>query len=154
KKNKVEWVKGSARLLGKGQVEVTAEGQPAQTLVAKKEIIIATGSSARSVPGITIDKKRIITSDEALHMKETPKSIIVMGSGAVGVEFASIFNRFGSQVTLIELLPRIVPNEDEAVSAELAKSFGRLKIKVMTGTKVTSAKPTDKDVTIEAQLPD
>jgi dihydrolipoyl dehydrogenase len=153
KKNKVEWVKGSARLLGKGQIEVTAEGQPAQKLTAK-EIIVATGSSARSVPGITIDRKRIITSDEALHMKETPKSIIVMGSGAVGVEFASIFNRFGSQVTLIELLPRIVPNEDEAVSAELAKSFGRLKIKVMTGTKVTSAKPTDKDVTIEAQLPD
>ena len=108
KKNKVEWVKGSARLLGKGQIEVTAEGQPAQKLTAK-EIIVATGSSARSVPGITIDKKRIITSDEALHMKETPKSIIVMGSGAVGVEFASIFNRFGSQVTLIELLPRIVP---------------------------------------------
>src|ERR687895_1731341 len=152
KKNKIEWIKGSGRLAGKGTVEIT-EGQK-QTLAAKKEIIVATGSTPRSVPGIEIDRKRIITSDEAIHLPAIPKSIVIMGSGAVGVEFASIFNRFGSQVTLVELLPRIVPNEDEAVSAELAKSFGRLKIKVMTGTKVTSAKPTDKDVTIEAQLPD
>ena len=152
KKNKVEWVKGTARLAGNGRVEVTNGGD--KTMLTAKEILVATGSSARSVPGIEIDHKRIITSDDAINMKAIPKSITVMGSGAVGVEFASLFNRLGSQVTLIELLPRIVPNEDEAVSAELDKAFRRLKIKTLTGTKVTSAKPDANGVTVDAQLPD
>jgi dihydrolipoamide dehydrogenase len=103
KKNKIDWIKGSGRLAGKGQVEVT-EGQT-QTLTARKEIIVATGSQPRSVPGIEIDRKRIITSDEAIGLKQIPKSVVIMGSGAVGVEFASIFRRFGSEVTIIELLP-------------------------------------------------
>ncbi|HVL68948.1 MAG TPA: dihydrolipoyl dehydrogenase [Vicinamibacterales bacterium] len=152
KKNKIDWIKGSGRLAGKGKVEIT-EGQK-QTLTAKKEIIVATGSTPRSVPGIEIDRKRIITSDEAIHMKEIPKSIAIMGSGAVGVEFGSIFRRFGSEVTIIELLPRIVPVEDEAVSAELEKSFKKQGIKVMTGTKVTSAKAGANGVDMEAQAPD
>ena len=152
KKNKIEWIKGSGRLTGKGTVDVT-EGQK-QTVKASKEIIVATGSTPRSVPGIEIDRKRIITSDEAIHMKEIPKSIVIMGSGAVGVEFASIFRRFGSEVTIIELLPRIVPVEDEAVSAELEKSFKKQGIKVMIGTKVTSAKPGASGVDLEAQTSD
>ena len=119
KKNKIDWIKGTARLAGNGGVDVF-EGDK-QTLKATKEIIVATGSSPRSVPGITIDHERIITSDEAIHLKAVPKSIAIMGSGAVGVEFASIFRRFGSEVTIIELLPRLVPVEDEAVSAELAE---------------------------------
>ena len=82
------------------------------------------------MPGIEIDRKRIITSDEAIDLREMPKSIVIMGSGAVGVEFASIFRRFGSEVTIIELLPRLVPVEDEAVSAELEKSFKKQGIKV------------------------
>src|SRR4051794_20699899 len=84
KKNKVEWIKGTARLTGNGGVEVF-EGD-AQTLRARRDIIVATGSAPRSVPGITIDRHRIITSDEAIHLKEVPKSIAIMGSGAVGVE--------------------------------------------------------------------
>ncbi len=152
KKNKIDWIKGSARLAGKGKVEVT-EGQK-QTLIARKELIVATGSTPRSVPGIEIDRKRIITSDEAIHMKEIPKSIVIMGSGAVGVEFGSIFRQFGSEVTIIELLPRIVPVEDEAVSAELEKSFKKQGIKLLTGTKVTSAKAGANGVDIEAQTPD
>jgi dihydrolipoamide dehydrogenase len=152
KKNKVEWVKGTGRLLGNGVVEVTNGGQTSK--LTAREIIVATGSYARSVPGIEIDHKRIITSDDAINMKPIPKSITVLGSGAVGVEFASLFNRFGSQVTLIELLPRIVPNEDEAVSAELDKAFRRLKIKTLTGTKVTAAKADANGVTVDAQLPD
>jgi dihydrolipoamide dehydrogenase len=87
-------------------------------------------------------------------MKTIPKSIVIMGSGAVGVEFASIFRRFGSEVTIIELLPRIVPVEDEAVSAELERSFRKQGIKVLTGTKVTSAKPGANGVDLEAQLLD
>src|SRR5262245_29285134 len=102
KKNKVEWIRGTARLSGGGIVNVT--GGDAPTLRAK-EIIVATGSAPRSVPGVTIDRTRIITSDEAIHLKDVPTSLAIMGSGAVGVEFASIFRRFGSEVTLIELLP-------------------------------------------------
>src|SRR3954471_9339781 len=117
KKNRIDWIKGTARLTGNGGVEVF-EGDK-QTLRARQEIIVATGSAPRGVPGIEIDRKRIITSDEAIQLREVPKTLVVMGSGAVGVEFASIFNRFGSDVTIIELLPRLVPVEDEAVSAEL-----------------------------------
>src|ERR1041384_475793 len=117
KKHKIAWIKGTARLTGNGGVEVF-EGDT-QTLRARKEIIVATGSAPRGVPGIDIDRTRIITSDEAISLKAVPRSIAIMGSGAVGVEFASIFNRFGSEVTILELLPRLVPVEDEAVSAEL-----------------------------------
>ncbi len=152
KKNKIDWIKGTARLAGNGVVEVF-EGDT-QTLKANKEIIVATGSSPRSVPGITIDHQRIITSDQAIHMKAVPKSIAIMGSGAVGVEFASIFKSFGADVTIIELLPRLVPVEDEAVSAELQKSFRKKGITVLTGTKVTSAKATGDGVELQAALAD
>jgi len=151
KKNKIDWIKGAARLAGNGKVEVV-EGEK-QTLEAR-DIIIATGSQARSVPGITLDRKRIITSDEAIHLKEVPKSLLIMGSGAVGVEFASIFRRFGSEVTIIELLPRLVPVEDAAISAELEKSFRKQGIKSLTGTKVTKATASATGVDIEAQTPD
>jgi dihydrolipoamide dehydrogenase len=152
KKNKIDWIKGSGRLTGKGKVEIT-DGDT-RTLTAKKEIIVATGSQPRSVPGITLDRKRIITSDEAIGLKQVPKSIAIMGSGAVGVEFASIFRRFGSEVTIIELLPRLVPVEDEAVSAELERSFKKQGIKVLTGTKVTAAKAGSNGVDLDAQTPD
>jgi dihydrolipoamide dehydrogenase len=152
KKNKIDWIKGSGRLAGKGKVEIT-EGDK-QMISVKKEIIVATGSQPRSVPGIEIDRQRIITSDEAINMKAIPKSIVIMGSGAVGVEFASIFRRFGSDVTVIELLPRIVPVEDEAVSTELERSFRKQGIKVLTGTKVTSAKASANGVELEAQMSD
>jgi len=151
KKNKIDWIKGTARLAGKGNVEIV-EGEK-QTLEAK-EIVIATGSSARSVPGIEIDHARIITSDEAIGLKEVPKTLVIMGSGAVGVEFASIYRRFGSEVTVIELLPRLVPLEDEAISAELEKSFKKQGIKSLTGTKVTKAVAGAGGVDIEAQTSD
>ena len=152
KKNKIAWVKGTGRLAGGGKVEVT-DGDT-QTLTAGREIIVATGSQPRSVPGITIDRKRIITSDEAIRLETVPGSIAILGSGAVGVEFGSIFRRFGSEVTIIELLPRLVPIEDEAVSAELEKSFKKQGIKVMTGTRVTSAKAGSSSVDLEAQTAD
>jgi dihydrolipoamide dehydrogenase len=152
KKNKIDWIKGSGRLTGGQRVEIT-EGQK-QTLVARKEIIVATGSQPRSVPGIEIDRKRIITSDEAIHLKEIPKSIVILGSGAVGVEFGSIFRRFGSEVTIVELLPRLVPVEDEAVSAELERSFKKQGIKVLTGTRVTGATVGKDGVTLDAQSAD
>ncbi|MGE5198395.1 MAG: FAD-dependent oxidoreductase, partial [Rhodospirillaceae bacterium] len=119
KKNNITWIKGSARLAGPGKVEVT--GDAPQTLTAK-EIVVATGSYARSVPGIELDRTRIITSDEAIGMRTVPASIVVLGSGPIGVEFATVFKRFGSEVTVIELLPHLVPLEDETISLELEKS--------------------------------
>src|ERR1700704_4422477 len=150
KKNKIDWIKGTARLTGNGGVDVF-EGEK-QTLRARKDIIVATGSAPRGVPGIEIDRRRIITSDEAIHLREVPKAIAIMGSGAVGVEFASIFARFGSDVTVLELLPRLVPVEDEAVSAELEKSFRKQGITSHTGAKVTAAKVTGDSVDIDVQL--
>jgi dihydrolipoamide dehydrogenase len=106
KKNGVTWIKGTARLLGRGDVEVT--GEHAQALHGR-EIVVATGSAPRSVPGVTIDRRRIITSDEAIAVREVPKSIVVLGAGAIGVEFGTLFRRLGSDVTIIELLERVVP---------------------------------------------
>ena len=151
KKNKIDWLKGTARLAGGLKVEVTLHEGGTQTITAKKEIIVATGSSPRSVPGIEVDRKKIIFSDEAIHLPAVPKSIAIMGSGAVGVEFASIYKSYGSDVTVIELLPRLVPGEDEAVSAELERTFKKKGIKVLTGSKVTSAKSGAKGVDIEVQ---
>ena len=160
KKNKIDWIKGTARLTGGGKVEVV-QGDPGareassdKQVLEAKDIIIATGSEPRTVPGITMDRTRIISSDEAIHLKEIPKSLVIMGSGAVGVEFASIFRRFGSDVTIIELLPRLVPVEDQAISAELEKSFRKQGIKSLTGTKVTKAAVAGNVVEIEAQTPD
>jgi dihydrolipoyl dehydrogenase len=149
KKNKVDWIKGTARLTGGKSAEVTLHDGTKQVLTARKELIIATGSAPRSVPGVEVDGTRIIFSDEAIHLPEVPARIAVMGSGAVGVEFASIFRSYGSEVILIELLPRLVPGEDEAVSAELEKDFKRRGIKSLTGTKVTSAKAGAKGVDLE-----
>jgi len=151
KKNKIDWIKGTARLRGGGAVEIV-DGETGTIQAA--EIVVATGSSARSVPGIEIDHARIITSDDAIHLAAVPTSLIIMGSGAVGVEFASIFRRFGAEVTIVELLPRLVPNEDEAISAELEKSFKKQGIKVLTGTRVLKAAPGATGVTIDVQTPD
>ena len=151
RKNKITWIKGTAQLAGGGTVHVV-DGEK-QTLDAN-EIVVATGSAPRSVPGIEIDRTRIITSDEAIHLPQVPKSLVIMGSGAVGVEFASIFRRFGSDVTIIELLPRLVPVEDEAVSAELEKSFRKQGITCLTGTRVTKATAGSKGVELEAQSGD
>ncbi len=152
KKNKIDWIKGTARLTGNGGVDVF-EGD-ARMLRARKEIVVATGSAPRSVPGVEIDRTRIITSDEAVHLKEVPTAMAIMGSGAVGVEFASIFRRFGSEVTIFELLPRLVPVEDEAISAELEKSFRKQGITCYTGARVASANVSGDGVDIEAQLAD
>jgi dihydrolipoamide dehydrogenase len=154
KKNKIDWIKGSARLTGGLGVEVTLPDGGRHALAAKKEIIVATGSAPRSVPGIDADRRQIIFSDEAIHLPAVPASIGIMGSGAVGVEFASIFRSYGSEVTVIELLPRLVPGEDEAVSTELERGFKKRGIKVMTGARVTAAKAGGNGVDIDVQHAD
>jgi dihydrolipoamide dehydrogenase len=142
KKHKIEWIKGTARITSPTSLEVTLHAGGTETLSATRQLVLATGSAPRSIPGIDVDGTRIIFSDHAIHLPSVPKSIAIMGSGAVGVEFASIFKSYGSEVTIIELLPKLVPAEDEAVSNELERTFKKRGIKSYTGTKVTSAKAT------------
>jgi dihydrolipoamide dehydrogenase len=151
KKNHITWIKGSGRLAGPGTVEVT--GDEPQTLTAP-QIVIATGSYARSVPGIEIDRARIITSDEAIALRPVPKSIVILGSGPIGVEFATVFKRFGSEVTVVELLPHLVPLEDDAISIELEKAFKKQGIAFHVSTTVTAARAGADSVEIDAKLPD
>ena len=151
KKNGITWIKGSGRLAGPGTVEVT--GDEPRTLTAP-QIVIATGSYARSVPGIEIDRVRIITSDEAIAFREVPKSIVILGSGPIGVEFATLFKRFGSDVTVVELLPHLVPLEDEAISTELEKSFRKRGIAFHVSTTVTAARAGAESVEKDAKQPD
>jgi dihydrolipoamide dehydrogenase len=114
-----------------------------------KNIIVATGSVPRALPNVAVDGKRILTSDELLELKEIPKSMLVLGAGAVGVEFASIFKRFGVDVTIVELLPRLLPIEDEEVSEALEKAFKKQGIKVATGTRLENIQVTDTGVTAD-----
>src|SRR5881227_1546840 len=163
KKNKVTVFKGSARLALPGKIEVTAEDGKKES-VQPKNIIIATGSVVRPIAGFETDGKQVVNSYHIIELTDVPKSLIVMGCGAVGVEFASVYSRFGADVTIVELLPRLVPLEDEEVSKELERSFRKRKIKAQTGTKLEKMEKTDsgvrvtgkdsngKEVTLEAEM--
>ena len=150
KKNKVDWVRGQGIIVGKGRVEVLS-GRDAQTLQTKN-IIVATGSAARMLPGLTPDADRILTNIEILNLQRIPEHLAVIGAGAVGVEFASIFNRFGSKVTLIEMLPRLVPVEDEDVSKELQRYFRKTGIRCETGAKANDIRTTESGVELSVSL--
>jgi dihydrolipoamide dehydrogenase len=135
KKNRVDIAAGFGRLAGAGRVAVRGT-DGAETVYAAKNVIIATGSTPRSLPGMDIDDKAILSSTSMLELAEVPKSLVVIGSGAVGVEFASMHARFGAKVTIIEVLPRIVPVEDEEISRELAASFKRSGMAIYPDTRV------------------
>jgi dihydrolipoamide dehydrogenase len=147
KKNKVESFQGYGRLAGPGRITVTeAKGQTREIQAPK--IVLATGSEAKTFPGFEPDGKTILTNKEILALKAVPKSMVVMGAGAVGVEFASIFHRFGTKVTILEMLPRAVPLEDEEISGELEKSFRRQGITIETQAKVEKATKTANGVAV------
>ncbi|HWO35163.1 MAG TPA: FAD-dependent oxidoreductase, partial [Candidatus Acidoferrum sp.] len=138
KKNKVETVKGYGKLTGPAQngiftVEVANEGKTHQ--LKAKNVLLATGSEARLLPGLEADD-RVLTNIEILSLKELPKSLVIVGAGAVGVEFASIYRSFGCEVTIVEMLPRLVPVEDEEVSKELARVYRKRGINFHTSAKV------------------
>lgn len=154
KKHKIEWIKGTARITSPKTLEVALHAGGTETVTATKQLVLATGSAPRSIPGIEVDGKQIIFSDHAIHLGHVPKSIAIMGSGAVGVEFASIFKSYGSEVTIIELMPKLVPAEDEAVSNELERTFKKRGIRAYTGTKVTSARASATGVDISMQRAD
>src|SRR5580698_5294075 len=151
RKNKVDWIKGWGRLAGPGKVEVTTPDGSKQ-VYETKNVVLATGSAARMLPGLKPDSKRILTNVEILAMREVPKTLAVLGAGAVGVEFASCFHRFGTKVSVFEMLPRIVPVEDEEVSKELERVFRKSGIRVETGAKVENVQKTDTGVTFTATL--
>ena len=152
KRAKVERIPGFATLKGGGKIEVASDSGT-QTLEAKN-IIVATGSEARMLPGLEADPETILTNVEILNLTAVPRSLIVIGAGAVGVEFASIFKRFGTDVTVIEMLPRVVPVEDEDVSKELDRSFRKQGIRVETGARAENIERIGKCVRLKLTTKD
>ena len=146
KKNKVTVIKGQARLLPGKKVQVGDD-----TYSAAKAVVLATGSRVKGIPqiGLEIDGERVISTDEALFLPEAPSSVAIVGAGAVGMEFADIFNAFGSQVTLIEVLPRILPLEDAECSAAMARAYKKRKIELLQGAAVKGAKVGEKSVVLD-----
>ena len=135
KKNKIDVIEGSGRLAGEGKVAVESkDGKKSE--VAAKNIILATGARARTIPGLEPDGKTIWTYREAMVPKAIPQSIIVVGSGAIGIEFASFYRAFGAEVTVVEVLDRILPVEDEEISKEAARAFKKRGIRLITGAKI------------------
>jgi dihydrolipoamide dehydrogenase len=146
KKNKVESVQGWGRYEGPGKISVEKDGK--KTTIEAANVLLVSGSEARSLPGIEPDHKTILTNRSILQLPEIPKTLIVVGAGAVGVEFASIYNSFGTQVTILEALPRVVPVEDEEISAELDKTYRKKNIQIFTSSMVESVKKDAKGVTV------
>lgn len=147
KKNDVTVVMGEARLTAKDQITVTgADGT--QTTLEADHIILATGSQPVSLPGIPVDGEKVLTYKEAILQEKLPASVIIIGAGAIGLEFSTIWNSYGSQVTLVEMLPRIAPLEDEEVSAELTRTFTRRGIKCLAETRVLGVEKTASGVQV------
>ena len=150
KKNKIDVVMGTGKLLAPGKLEVTAADGKKQTLEAKN-IIIATGGRARQLPSLPIDGKKIIGYREAMVLPEQPKSMLVVGSGAIGSEFAYFYNSIGTKITIVEFLPRIVPVEDEDISKELEKQFKKQGMEVLTNSEVLSVDTKGEGITAKVK---
>jgi dihydrolipoamide dehydrogenase len=154
RKNKIEHIAGTAKLLPKRgpqhQIQVD-QASGGQLVLETKHVILATGARARSLPGITLDDQRIIEYRRAMTLPQQPKSLIVLGAGAIGVEFASFYRSLGVEVTIVEFLPRLVPNEDPEISKELQRAFEKRGIQFLVGHKMTKAQRTGDrvDVTVE-----
>jgi dihydrolipoamide dehydrogenase len=146
KKNNVATFMGPAKLAGKGAVEIYDANQKLKETISASRILVATGARARALPGIPFDGKKVISSTEAMILKEVPKSLLIVGAGAIGVEFAYFYNALGTKVTLVEMMPKILPIEDHEVSDLLARSFKKSGIQILTETKVSSLKTADDGV--------
>jgi dihydrolipoamide dehydrogenase len=139
KKNKIDVLAGTAKLTGKNSVEVSSNGKMTDR-IKSKAIIVATGGRPRSIPGVEIDRKKILTSTEAMTLKQQPKSMIVIGGGAIGIEFAYFYNTLGTKVTVIEMLPSILPLEDREMTKIVQSSLKKGGIEILTDTKVEGVK--------------
>jgi dihydrolipoamide dehydrogenase len=153
KKHKITNIKGTARVTGKNAVTVVTADKKEEKHEAKKAIVISTGSRVKGLPqaGLELDKKRVLSSDDVLILEKAPKTMAIVGAGAVGCEFADVFAAFGTQVTLIDVMPVILPLEDAEASAELTKSFKKRKIDVVTGAKINNVKVGAKGVTMSVE---
>ncbi len=154
-KNKIDWVKGYGTILprsGAGPIQVEVKSETGAQTLETKNVIVATGSEARMLPGLEPDAKTILTNIEILDLPVIPKTMLIIGAGAVGVEFASIFNRFGTKVTVLEMLPRLVPVEDEEISKELERYFKKTGIRCETGAKAENITRTENGVRLCAAL--
>jgi dihydrolipoamide dehydrogenase len=152
KKNSIEHIKGFGRLVGGNNIEVEdSEGK--KKIYSAKNIILATGARSKELPGLKQDGGKIIGYREAMTLPKQPESMVVVGSGAIGSEFANFYQTIGTQVTLVEFLPRIVPNEDEEVSKQLERSFKKLKMKIMTGSTVESADTSKEKCLVSVKTP-
>ncbi len=149
RKNKITLFPGTGRLAGPTTVDV--KGKSGTETLEARAVILATGSEPKSLPGVAIDEQRVLSSNGAVRQERAPRSLVVIGAGAVGVEFADVYAAYGTQVTLLEALPRIVPVEDEEVSAQLARSFSRRGITVQTGVKVQSVTAGGPGVVVETE---
>lgn len=147
KKNKIERIKGFGKLVSNNKIEVSFENGSKEEITAEN-IIVATGARPRFLPNIPVDRKSIITSSEAMTLEKLPKSLIVVGAGAIGVEFAYFYSVLGTKVTIIEMLDQILPIEDKEVSETLVKSFKKRGIEIFTGTKVVKAEIEKEDVKV------
>src|ERR1019366_5711345 len=145
KSKKVDYVVGKAQIQPDKKVVVTGADGKTQTLTGEA-ILIATGARARALPGVKVDGDKVLTSREALAIKTLPKSIIILGAGAIGCEFAYFFNAFGSKVTILEMLPQVLPLEDAEVAELLKRSFTKQGIEIFTDTKVEKTEVGDKGV--------
>jgi dihydrolipoyl dehydrogenase len=146
RKHKIETVRGFGKLLSGGRIAV--EGPNGAREVSAQHLILATGSEARMLPGLEPDGDKVLTNREILDLTTVPASLVIIGAGAVGVEFASIYRRFGCDVTVVEMLPRVLPLADEEVSKELEKSLKKQGIKFLTGTRVEKLERTDSGVQV------
>ena len=153
KKNAIDVIMGTAKFTSKNSVSVIDKDGKTQVVQAKN-FVVATGSRAASIPGVTIDGDHVLTYLEAILQPKLPTSVIIIGAGAIGVEFATIWNSYGVDVTLVEMLPRIVPLEDEEISAELNKAFNKRGIKTLTNTRVQSIEVNEISVTVKVASPD
>lgn len=149
KKNNVTKISGEGFILKQNVVGV--KGDKDEMEIESRNIIIATGARPREIPGIKVDGKFIITSKEAMLLEEPPKSMIIIGAGAIGVEFAYFYNSFGTKITLIEMMPSILPNEDKEITDILAKSFQKSGIEILTETKVISAVQEDNSAVVKIE---
>ena len=147
KKNKVEHIKGEARLRDAHTIEVSPNGHA----LTAGSVVIATGARPVSIQGLTVDGERVVTSREALEQRQVPERVVVIGGGATGAEFAYLYNAYGSQVTIVEMSPHLLPGEDEEISRLLERSFTRQGITFHTGSRVTSATVTPKGVRLEVE---
>jgi dihydrolipoamide dehydrogenase len=153
KKHKITNIKGTARVTAKNAVTVVTADKKEEKHEAKKAIVISTGSRVKGLPqaGLELDKKRVLSSDDVLILEKAPKTMAIVGAGAVGCEFADVFAAFGTQVTLIDVMPVILPLEDAEASAELTKSFKKRKIDVVTGAKINNVKVGANGVTMSVE---